>query len=133
MELQDVINTANVNLDRMSDDPNPFISRKQCDRTPVSKVIHQQDNQETPRNTSHTNIGSDGDTIHRSLYGSLLKKKWLSLTSSVNTQHEDVLGDKVKSPLSVDTQDLLDQSLETDSGRNNVEDSLESDRQSILQ
>ena len=38
VELQDAINTANINLDRMSDDPYPFISRTKCDRTPVSKV-----------------------------------------------------------------------------------------------
>ena len=44
VELQDAINTANVNLDRMPADLNPFSARKQCERTPVSKVIPQQDN-----------------------------------------------------------------------------------------
>ena len=102
VELQDAINTANVNLDRMP-----------VQRTPVSKVIPQQDNHETQRNTSNPNIGSDGDTIPRSLYGSLLKKR-LSLTPTVNIQHKDVVGDKVKSPLRVETRDLLDQTYEAD-------------------
>ena len=43
------------------------------------------------------------------------------------------MGENVKSPLGVETQDLLDLSYEADSERNNVEDSLEEERQSILQ
>ena len=42
VELQNAINTANVNLDRMP-----------VKRTPIPKAIPQQDNHEIPRNTSN--------------------------------------------------------------------------------
>ena len=112
----------------MSDESNPFIARTKCDRTPVSKVPPQQDNQETPLNASSTNIGAGSDTTPRSLYDSIgaVTRRRLSLTPSGN--NEDIVGATAKSPLDVDTEDLLDMPGigQTDLGRN-LEDSLESD------
>ena len=114
MELQDAIHTANVNLDKMPD----LLSR-----TPVGKSNHPLTNNETPRNTS--------DPGNERVLRSSLKKK-LSLTPVGVIQNDESTGEKVKTPLRVDTS-ILEQSLGEETERNGEEDSEEEDSQSIKQ
>ena len=108
MDLQDAIHTANVNLDKMPD---------LLARTLVAKGIHPLTTHETPRNTSDPNLRPENERVTR---GSLKKK--LSLIPVVNTQNDESIGEKVKTPLRVETS-ILEQSVEEETERNEEEDS----------
>ena len=97
-------------------------------RTPVTNVNHPLITHETPHYTSDPNLGPEKERVTCSVL-----KKRLSLTPVVNTQNEESIGEKVKSPLRVETQNILDQSVEEEIEGNDVEDSEEEDRQSIQQ
>ena len=108
VDLQDAIHTANVNLDKMPD---------LLARTPVGKSNHPLTTNETPRNTSDPNLRPENERVTR---GSLKKK--LSLTPVGNIQNDESIGEKVKTPLRVDTS-ILEQSVGEETESNEEEDS----------
>ena len=107
VDLQNVINTASVNLDKMPD---------KIPRTPVGQGDHPLIDTGTPRSTSGSSLRSE-DRITR---GSL--KKHLAFTPTEIVQHDGSVRGRGEAPLGVDTS-VLDSSYVREETDENVEQS----------
>ena len=103
---------------------------------PPSKVITAQENNETP--VHNTSLRADGATANSPSFIVAKVQKRLSLdsklTPTVNIQQGEgqIVEERVKSPLRVETQDNFRQCLEEEPERDD-EISLEEDRESLIQ